>query len=230
MSFGPHQHCVSLSFRSGRPPSRNDRNDGIVDAARTLRRATAFLEAGLRTPGDAPLTGRAISGEHAARVTGNGLREIDRFFGLLLDAVGQSLDAGGNLARLSNNANKIGQVLLMLGGEADYARHLRSIARVRNCLAHTGGSVRSGDARGASLLTLSWLYPAADSNMAIRERRLRLGEALRLTPGELSEICWFYDHMTSDLLERVARMPERKTPADRSAGALCKAVVVTYAE
>jgi hypothetical protein len=166
------------------------RRADIADAAETLRRATAFLGSG---PGIA-------AGEHARRVTGNGLREIDRFFCLLLDAIG-----GEGLAGQHNCANKVGHVLALLGAQADYARHLRSVGRVRDCLAYTDGTVRRGDDRFATLLTMSW----PDSGTRICEREVRIGDALGLTARELSEICRFYDNIANDLVLRAYKSSAR---------------------
>lgn len=166
------------------------RQAAIEDAAATLQRATAFLgsSAGI------------MAGEHGMRVTGNALREIDCFFGLLLDAIG-----GADMRRQHNIANKLGRVMATFGvEEGNYAHHLRSVGRVRDCLAYTNGTVRRGDSRRAPLLTMSWLRAAPDPAGLTRERVVRIGQPLGLTARDLSEICWFYDHIAADLLERTS--------------------------
>lgn len=184
---------LSRRFATGRAKAALSpalRQAAIEDAAVTLQRATAFLSA----------SAGIMAGKHGTQVTGNALREIDCFLGLLLDAIG-----GPHMGRQHNCANKLGQVMADFAVECgDYAPHLRSVARVRNCLAYTNGMVRRGDSRDAPLLTVSWLRAAPPPANVIRLREVRLGQPLGLTARDLSEICSFYDQIAAVLLERTS--------------------------
>jgi hypothetical protein len=126
-------------------------------ASSTLFRGAAFLGACLRTPTAHEVESRspAIVGRYRAKVIGNGLRELDRFLNLLIDAVS---DADGLPVRPGqrNTANKLSAYRAAKSLPNRDDGRLRALARSRDCLFHCGGRVRRGDRRDGVAMTVGW--------------------------------------------------------------------------
>lgn len=164
----------------------------LTRANATLQRGAQFLANGL---GGGAATRLSIGGRYRARVLGNGLRELDRFLNLLIDAVagarGLSLPAHER-----NTANKLARLRALLGvPNADHAR-LVALGRSRDCLFHCDGLVRRGDAPGDGAMTAGWPMPGE-----ARLRRVAIGERLSLSGAELDEICAYYRVIAARLLD-----------------------------
>lgn len=171
---------------------------GDVDRAlATLDRGSHFLGLGLGS-GAAPA--RAIAGRYRAKVIGNGLRELDRFLNLLIDALAARHCIG--LPRGERNtANKLARLRALLGvPDGDHAR-LTALGRTRDCLFHCGGHVRRGDARGDGMMTIGW--PAAAGGTLLR---VAVGGELQPDAAQLLETCGYYREIAAALLIE-ARVP-----------------------
>ena len=163
----------------------------IADA--TLRRGTRFFGDGLSAaPGGARGAGRA-------KVIGNGLRELDRFLSLLIDAAAMQLAlADRDRAVLERGRNTARKLTLLrqhqaLASPDDAA--LRAIGRMRDCLFHTGGIVRANGARSAP--TAGWAHPETPS--AAAPVRLACGATIDPSAQDLHRIGRFYDRIADDL-------------------------------
>ena len=174
----------------------------IADA--TLRRGTRFFGDGLSAArGGACGAGRA-------KVIGNGLRELDRFLSLLIDAAAvQMALADDDRAALERGRNTARKLWLLRQGHAlaspDDAP-LRAIGRMRDCLFHTGGVVRHNGARSAP--TAGWAHPDAPSGAGMV--RLATGLAIDVSAQDLRRIGRFYDRIADDLraMLDINRMPD----------------------
>ena len=152
----------------------------LTAALRTMRRGATFLGNGLALPGAAPIAGR-----YRARLAGNGLRELDRFLNLLLDAATRvaGLDERPGQA---NTAAKY-RALEPIGSRArDDHRRLLALGRSRACLFYCEGVVRRPDRRGGTTMTMGW--PDARGRLGTA----RLGEELSLDAADFDDIARFY--------------------------------------
>lgn len=123
---------------------------------------------------------------------GNGLRELDRFLNVLIGEVARS--CGVVLQRRQDNtANRLRSLrAAMAAADPDHAR-LRAFGRTRECLFHCGGIVGRGDARGAAMLTTGWRDAAG-------LRRVRVGDALVVSAGDIADACSYYEALAGQLL------------------------------
>lgn len=174
-------------------------------ASSTLFRGAAFLGACLRAPTAHDVESRspAIVGRYRAKVIGNGLRELDRFLNLLIDAAS---DAAGLPDRPGqrNTANKLAAYRAALALPNDDDRRLRALGRSRDCLFHCGGRVRRGDHRDASTLTVGWSErPGRDAPLD----RVTIGQQLTVTRGDLDDVCLFYRRIAHELCGTVNHAP-----------------------
>lgn len=111
--------------------------------------------------------------------------------------------------------------------EGMYARHFESFVNARNSLAHGAGVVRNRDCNDGNELVISWrgvdpAIPATDGNYydiaaalpdgvellktwptkwLAREKRWKIGERIRLTPLDLSEITFMAAHEAVDVCD-----------------------------
>ncbi|MBB5730114.1 hypothetical protein [Sphingomonas prati] len=212
-----------LQFRYSPPPPRMDRTPRIVHcdgspprpeqpispapdlalALVTLRRGTRFLGSGLRS-GPADATATAITGHGRTKVIGNGLREVDRFLSLLIDAVASGVatpEDRAALARLDNTARKLAMLRTTMALASPDDAALRAIGRSRNCLFHTGGIVRAG--LPGSVPTLGWAAPESAARNG-EPAPLPPGSHLAVTPEDLRAICRFYDRIADELVAALA--------------------------
>lgn len=186
-------------------------------AAATLFRGAAFLGACLRSPTAVEADSRslAIIGQHRARVIGNGLRELDRFLNLLIDAISS---AEGLPVRPGqrNTANKLAayRAAKSLPNKDDL--RLRALGRSRDCLFHCGGRVGRGDHRGATTMTVGW--PEQSDRDAPLDR-VTIGEALTVTRRDLDDVCRFYHRIGCELCGVAGEARDIDSPHDRIARA-----------
>lgn len=176
-------------------------------ASSTLFRGAAFLGACLRAPiaHDAESGSPAIAGRYRAKVIGNGLRELDRFLNLLIDAVST---AEGLPVRPGqhNTANKLSAYRAAKSLPNHDDGRLRALGRSRDCLFHCGGRVRRGDRRGAIMMTVGWPGYGAPLD------RVMVGQDLNVTRGDLDDVCRFYRGIAHDLCGGVGREPPERLP------------------
>jgi hypothetical protein len=137
-------------------------------------------------------------------VIGNGLREVDRFLSLVIDAVATGIATPAEraaLGRLDNTARKLAllRTTMALASPDDAA--LRAIGRSRNCLFHTGGIVRAG--LPTSVPTRGWAAPDSAEDTA-RPAPLPTGSHLVISPDDLRRICRFYDRIADELVAALA--------------------------
>ena len=166
-------------------------------ASSTLLRGATFLGACLRTPiaHDVESGLPAIVGRHRAKVIGNGLRELDRFLNLLIDAASTAEGLPVHPGQ-RNTANKLSAYRAAKSLPNHDEARLRALGRSRDCLFHCGGRVRRGDRRGAIAMTVGW--PArvgCDKPLD----RVMVGQDLTVTRGDLDDICLFYRRIAHDL-------------------------------
>jgi len=171
-------------------------------ASSTLFRGAAFLGACLRAPiaHDVESGSPAIDGRYRAKVIGNGLRELDRFLNLLIDAVST---AEGLPVRPGqhNTANKLSAYRAARSLPNHDDGRLRALGRSRDCLFHCGGRVQRGDRRGATTMTVGWPGYGAPLD------RVTVGQDLTVTRGDLDDVCLFYRRIAHDLCGGVGRVP-----------------------
>jgi hypothetical protein len=177
-------------------------------ASSTLFRGAAFLGACLRAPivDDAESGSPAIAGCYRAKVIGNGLRELDRFLNLLIDAVSS---AEGLPVRPGqhNTANKLSAYRATKSLPNHDEDRLRALGRSRDCLFHCGGRVRRGDCRDAVAMTVGW--PGRAANDAPLDR-VMVGQDLTVTRGDLDDVCLFYRRIANDLCGGIGRAPAER--------------------
>jgi hypothetical protein len=169
----------------------------VLSASATLFRGVSFLTAWFQQPIANDLDDRspAIAGRYRAKVMGNGLRELDRFLNLLIDAVS---DARGLPVRPGqrNTANKLGAYRAAMAlPHRDEAR-LRALGRSRDCLFHCEGHVRRGDRRDDPAMTLGW--PERDARNAPL-RKVAIGQELTVSRSDLADVCRFYRRIAIEL-------------------------------
>jgi hypothetical protein len=174
-------------------------------ASSTLFRGAAFLGACLRAPTAHDIESRspAIVGRYRAKVIGNGLRELDRFLNLLIDAVST---AEGLPVRPGqhNTANKLAAYRAAKSLPNHDDERLRALGRSRDCLFHCGGRVRRGDRRDAMTMTVGWPErPGYDAPLD----HVMVGEVLTVTRGDLDNICRFYRRIARELGGVVGHAP-----------------------
>ncbi|WP_076071219.1 hypothetical protein [Sphingomonas montana] len=194
----------TVSFRSNRPLPPDD----LTLAVATLRRGTRFLGAGLHfvatDAGDCEAAGRG-----RAKVIANGLREIDRFLSLLIDAVALRVASDSDRAalhRLGNTARKLATLRAVMALTSPDDAALRAIGRSRNCLFHTGGVVRAG--RAGSVPTQGWAAPDAPPLPAgVPSVPMPVGSRIGVSPDDLRRVCLFYDRIADELLAALAARP-----------------------
>lgn len=182
--------------------SQDQAMTGVRAALATLDRATLFLGAGLQTgerAHDDAARATSIEGPLRAKVIGNGLRELDRFLSLLIDAVAHLIAPPGldraRFSRQRNTANKLRTIRgAMALASPDHDR-LLAIGRSRDCLFHCAGIVRRGDNRSARHMTAGWPTSGGGPLHA-----LAIGERLTINALDLHGVCRFYDHVAADLL------------------------------
>lgn len=128
---------------------------------------------------------------------------------------------GGKFPAETNVGRKLGQVCDRLGTRGVEQEYFKGFSLARNSLAHAAGIVRAREAREDGQLRLKWLgfdtlisqngieelfafdapsFEVTDpdgaqlyTKVVERERTFNIGDQIRLTPNELSEICFFYD-------------------------------------
>lgn len=174
-------------------------------ASSTLFRGAAFLGACLRaqTARDVESRSPAIVGRYRAKVIGNGLRELDRFLNLLIDAAS---DAEGLPVRPGqrNTANKLAAYRAALALPNGDDGRLRALGRSRDCLFHCGGRVRRGDCRTGMTMTVGWPgRPGGDVPLD----RVTIGQQLTVTRGDLDDICRFYRRIAHELCSAASHAP-----------------------
>lgn len=159
--------------------------------ATLLRGADMFARACASRPDRSLLAGTEPL---RCRVIGNGLRELDRFLNLLIDA---AVVVGGGTAdpRLHNTANKF--ALLHPGQTGDLAR-LRALGRSRTCLFYGAGLVSRGDRAGGTELTIGW-WDDGSAQAPKRLRRVRVGDRVDLCEEDLLEVSAFYTRLANQL-------------------------------
>lgn len=198
---------------AGRPVT-----DEMRHASATLFRGAAFLGACLRAPiaHDAESGSLAIEGRYRAKVIGNGLRELDRFLNLLIDAASA---ARGLPVRPGqhNTANKLAAYRAAISLPHHDDMRLRALGRSRDCLFYCGGRVRRGDRRGGVTMTIGWPErPGHDAPL----RRVIVGQELTVTRGDLDDVCRFYRRIALDLCGIDSAAPRIDlTPSPAFAGA-----------
>jgi len=174
-------------------------------ASSTLFRGATFLGACLRTPiaHDVESGLPAIVGRHRAKVIGNGLRELDRFLNLLIDAASTAEGLPVHPGQ-RNTANKLSAYRAAKSLPNDDDARLRALGRSRDCLFHCGGRVRRGDRRDALAMTVGW--PARAGYGAPLDR-VMVGQDLHVTRSDLDDVCLFYREIARDLCSGVGRVP-----------------------
>lgn len=177
----------------------------MLHASSTLFRGAAFLGACLRAPIAHPVESGspAIAGRYRAKVIGNGLRELDRFLNLLIDAAstaeGLPVQPGQR-----NTANKLSAYRTAKSLPNHDGDRLRALGRSRDCLFHCGGRVQRGDRRGAMAMTVGW---PAEAGCDAPLDRVRIGQDLTVTRGGLDDVCLFYRRIAHELCGTVGLAP-----------------------
>lgn len=162
-------------------------------AHETLMRGTGFLSAGLA--GDVHDGGNAPRNPCRARVLGNGLRELDRFLNVLIDARART-HAVAMPKGQHNTANKLRQLRDALHQPDPDRRRLHALGRSRACLFYCAGIVRRADVPGGGTMTTGWWDRPGEGRVL---RQLALGQALHVTPDDLSDVCAFYEQIAGSL-------------------------------
>jgi hypothetical protein len=173
----------------------------IAAAYGTLERGSAFLARSLQARARAGQA--AMSGAGGAKVVGNGLRELDRFLGLLLDAAADAVsnpefDRQG-FSRLSNVANKLDafyRLAGLTGMAARDAERLRAIGRVRSCLHHCRGVVHDPSV---------WDDLRVATDIRSCAEYSKTPDRLTVSFAELAQICRFYAQVGSGLVATCSR-------------------------
>jgi len=141
-----------------------------------------------------------------SRLTGNRLRELDRFLSVLLDEVARAWGGEGHdgraFARWRNTPRKLGHVHALTGtgieaGARAVAR-LRAIGRLSACLHHCAGTIHIPGLHRDLLLAEGW---AADAPAPA----IRSPDVLRLSPQAIGAIGAFYRALGDGLVESLPR-------------------------
>jgi hypothetical protein len=131
----------------------------------------------------------------------------------------------------TNSAKKLGMVMRELGDAEPDTSALRSLSNARNCLTHSAGVVvpRYAHSNGALRWTglearlqqgeqyvvmppvidmLQAPDPSKGAQVVVevveREKRFAVGTKIELAPGELHEICFYYQRLTDQVMGRFA--------------------------
>lgn len=164
--------------------------DDLSRAHATLDRGARFVELRLAAGGQA---GRCADTRFRARTIGNGLRELDRFLQLLVEAI--AVRCGIGLPERTHTADKIARLRRHLAVDDPDRAQLLALGRTRACLFHCEGLVRRGDAHGSPTLTIGW---RADGGTGLA--RVAVGERLDPSAAELREIGRYYRTLAGRLL------------------------------
>lgn len=177
----------------------------MLHASSTLFRGAAFLGACLRAPIAHPVESGspAIAGRYRAKVIGNGLRELDRFLNLLIDAASTAEGLPVHPGQ-RNTANKLSAYRTAKSLPNHDGDRLRALGRSRDCLFHCGGRVQRGDRRGAMAMTVGW---PAETGCDAPLDRVRIGQDLTVTRGGLDDVCLFYRRIAHELCGTVGLAP-----------------------
>ena len=171
----------------------------IEAAYRTLVRGTTFLGGRMA---DEAIVGNA--GALGPKVIANGLRELDRFLGLLIDEAAALTRAGRadpiGPGGQRNTANKLRSLHAALGSASPHHARLRALGRSRDCLFHCDGIVRRADERGGTFMTAGW--PPSIGLEDAPLMTVALGEALVISTIDIRRVCDFYDQIAADLVAR----------------------------
>jgi hypothetical protein len=180
-------------------------------ASSTLLRGATFLGACLRTPiaRNVESESPAIAGCYRAKVIGNGLRELDRFLNLLIDAA-STADGLPVRPGQRNTANKLSAYRAAKSLPNHDEARLRALGRSRDCLFHCGGRVRRGDRRDAMAMTVGW--PARAGHDAPLDR-VMVGQDLTVTRSDLDNVCLFYREIARALCGAVDLAPAQRMSA-----------------
>lgn len=248
-----------------RPSLTLDLNQTLEIARLGVRRASAFMAVGLTALSEGPPTSATlpssmrfgflpdplpeplavtVSDEYRAWLVGNGLRELDQYFGHFADKVwwticvgelhGKLVDydhvIGGNFHANTNVSRKVGQIIQRIGGLGIHGECFDGFSRARNSLGHGAGHVRERDTGPDAELKLRWFAPqalleqdgvevpflgespsaeipnpgGAEVSISIkiveRSKSFPVGGPIRLSPFDLSEICFFYNQQAAALI------------------------------
>jgi len=177
----------------------------MLHASSTLFRGAAFLGACLRAPIAHPIESGspAIAGRYRAKVIGNGLRELDRFLNLLIDAASTAEGLPVHPGQ-RNTANKLSAYRTAKSLPNHDGDRLRALGRSRDCLFHCGGRVQRGDRRGAMAMTVGW---PAETGCDAPLDRVTIGQDLTVTRGGLDDVCLFYRRIAHELCGTVGLAP-----------------------
>jgi hypothetical protein len=133
----------------------------------------------------------------------------------------------------TNVAKKFSTVMKELEDQEPDAAMLWSLSNARNCLTHSGGLVTARHANSDGVLLVTWLGlesrlmqgeqqivlppvfapiqasdPSKEAFIAVvlveRERRFSIGQKIEFTPNELHEICFYYQRLTDQVVEKLA--------------------------
>ncbi|MGE4431201.1 MAG: hypothetical protein AB7E05_10730 [Sphingobium sp.] len=168
----------------------------ISVAYATLNAGCAFFE---QRADEQPVSDGGWAHIAHARMTGNRLRELDRFLSVLIEAVASGLDDRGHdragLARLRNTARKLRLVEDMTGAASGADARLRAIGRVTACLHHCTGRIHADsiheDVRIAGGVAVAGSFSGGSGR-------------LRIEPQTILAICAFYRDMGDWMLLRTA--------------------------
>ncbi|MEN3748729.1 hypothetical protein TPR58_16255 [Sphingomonas sp. HF-S3] len=169
--------------------------DRLHQAHETLSTGARFFATWL-SPSAASLTQEGVAHEYRSRAIGNGLRELDRFLNILLDEV--ALHHGvARALRARGTARRLRGLRQLLGvADRDHDR-LVALGRSRACLFHCSGTVRSGDRRDLTTMTLGW----PDGVAGMPPRRVPLGVRVSLGRGDIESIAKFYSGIGDELMQ-----------------------------
>jgi hypothetical protein len=130
------------------------------------------------------------------RLTGNALRELDRFLNLLIDAASVRVGMAAGPDR-RHAPNKLGALSAAIGGDVGFDAELAAdrtllmaVGRVRDCLHHCGGVVMRPGGFAATSGGLSWSgerYVGRTDDVFVP-----VGDALPLSARDLLMICGTY--------------------------------------
>lgn len=154
------------------------------------------------------------------------MRELDALFGTFLEAVSHGLSFSatpspyrdsyvrGSSIRQTHTASRLRRILSGMGLASPHIAALRSLRKMSNCLVFHAGKITASHTGGDAALIVRWLGAAAapSSTPIPRERTFASGELLRLSPLELTEICWSYCYLTDEMVRILAQRDDRVTP------------------
>jgi hypothetical protein len=165
----------------------------LARAHATLRAGCAFLA---RHGEDGPQDATTLAQRAHSRMTGNRLRELDRFLSVLLDETALSLGRSGHdgkrFARLRNTPGKLRRVEAMMASATQDHMRLRAIGRLSACLHHCAGVIHAESLHDDVLLAQG----GRDAGAALPHAP----KNLRLSARTILEICAFYRAVGDRLL------------------------------